>query len=171
MKIAITGTPGTGKSSVCEILKECYNIIHLNQLIEANKFYTGIDDKRNTLNVDIDALADYVKHMPTKGITIFEGHLAHHLPIDIVIVLRASPYELRRRLDKQGFGEAKTKENVEAEALDVILVEAVEMNDRVYEIDTSERSIEEVAKCVIEIIEGTDKYGPGSLDWSEEAFG
>lgn len=171
MKIAITGTPGTGKSSVCEILKECYTIIHLNQLIEANKFYTGIDGKRNTLNVDIDALADYVKHMPTKGVTIFEGHLAHHLPIDIVIVLRASPYELGGRLGKRGFGEGKTKENVEAEALDVILVEAVEMNDRVYEIDTSERSIEEVVKCVIEIIEGTDKYKPGSLDWSEEAFG
>lgn len=172
MKVAITGTPGTGKSSVCSMLKSTqnYNIIHLNQLIDEKKLYTGIDSKRNALNVDIDALVDYVKHVPIKGTTIFEGHLAHHLPVDTVIVLRASPSKLRKRLASKGFSALKIQENVEAEALDVILVEAVEMNDRVHEIDTSERSIEEVAKCVIEIIEGTDKYKPGSLDWSEEVF-
>ncbi|MDI6888973.1 MAG: adenylate kinase family protein [Methanocellales archaeon] len=175
MKIAITGTPGTGKSSVCKILKRHYPVIDLNKLIEKKKLYTGVDKERGSKIVDIGALIEHVTHLNLKNTIVFDGHIAHYLPVDIVIVLRASPSELRRRLDKQGFSEAKIKENVEAEALDVILVEAVERSDNVYEIDTSGKEVEEVAECVMEIIKDPnkhrDRYKTGSVDWSEEVFG
>lgn len=175
MKIAITGTPGTGKSSVCERLKKRYPVIDLNKLIEDEKLYTGMDKERKTKIVDIDALVEHVAHLDIENTTVFEGHLAHYSPVDIVIVLRTSPSELRKRLSKKGFSEAKVKENVEAEALDVILVEAVERSDNVYEIDTSSKEVEEVAERIIDIIESPEKYKdmykPGGVDWSEEVFG
>ncbi|MDI6640132.1 MAG: adenylate kinase family protein [Methanocellales archaeon] len=170
MKIGITGTPGTGKSSVCKILKKYYPVIELEQLIKEKKLYTRKDRQRDTFVADIDALVSYVSHYVTHPTAILGGHLAHYLPLDLVIVLRASPSELRRRLSKEGFDEAKIKENVEAEALDVILVEALERNDNVHEIDTSERDVAEVANCIMEIINGSDEYKPGSIDWSEEVF-
>ena len=175
MKIGITGTPGTGKSAVCKILKKYYPVIDLNQLIKDKKLYTGKDQQRNTLITDTDALVKYVSHYvkywDVKKTTIFEGHLAHYLPLDVFIVFRASPYELRRRLIKKGFDNAKINENVEAEALDVILIEALEMNDNVHEINTSDKDVAEVASCVIQILNGSDNYRPGSIDWSEEVFG
>jgi len=175
LKVGITGTPGTGKSAVCEIIQKYYPVIDLNRLIEEKKFYTEKDRERNTLVTDTDALAKYVlnysKHWDVQQTTIFEGHLAHYLPLDMVIVLRASPSELRRRLSKKGFGEAKIKENIEAEALDVILVEALERHENVHEIDTSEKDVNEVVNCIVEIINGSDKYHPGSIDWNGELFG
>ena len=175
MKVGITGTPGTGKSAVCKILKKYYPVIDLNQLIKDKKLYTRKDQERNTLITDTDALVKYVlhyvKYWDVKNTTIFEGHLAHYLPLDLVIVLRTSPYDLRIRLRKKGFDDAKIKENVEAEALDVILVEAIERNDNVHEIDTSEKGVDEIAICVIEILNGSENYRPGSIDWSEEVFG
>jgi len=175
LKIAITGTPGTGKTSVCRILKKRYPVIDLNKLIEDEKLYTGMDKERKTKIVDMDVLVEHVVNLGLENTTIFEGHLAHYLPVDIVIVLRASPSELRKRLNKKGFSEAKVKENVEAEALDVILVEAVERSDNVYEIDTSSKEVEEVVERIIDIIEAPEKYKdmykPGGVDWSEEVFG
>jgi len=174
LKIAITGTPGTGKSSVCKILKEHYPVVDLNELIEEERLYTGVDEKRKTKIVDIDTLIEHVTHLNLKNTIVFDGHLAHYLPVDIVVVLRTSPSELRRRLGKQGFSEAKIRENIEAEALDVVLVEAIERNNNVYEIDTSGKEVEEVAECIMEIIKDPDKhrdkYKPGSVDWSGEVF-
>jgi len=59
----------------------------------------------------------------------------------------------------------KTSENLEAEALDVILVEAVEFCSRVDEIDTTGRSPSEVSELVTRIIEGKLELPPGKVDW------
>jgi adenylate kinase len=101
---------------------------------------------------------------------ILEGHTSHLLPVDIIIVLRASPSALRERLRSRRWSDAKIKENIEAEALDIILVEAIETNNKVYEIDTTNMSPMQVKDAVLEVIRGTEKYGPGAVDFSEEAF-
>ncbi|MHC1636041.1 MAG: adenylate kinase family protein [Candidatus Methanospirareceae archaeon] len=191
MIIGVTGTPGTGKTSVCKA--SGLEFIEINKIVREKRFYTGVDRERNSLIVDVERLREYVRayyrewKRGRKGggeDLLVDGHLAHYLELDIVIVLRANPLLLRERLRRKGFGEKKVKENIQAEALDVILVEAVEMCDEVYEIDTSERSIEEVVNCMKEIInwckggriEGKgeiEKYKPGSVDWSnliEEVF-
>ena len=111
-------------------------------------------------------------------VTIIESHLSHHIA-DIVIVLRAHPALIRERLLQRKYSEAKVRENIESEALDIILFEAVEWCQKVFEINTTYLSIEEVAQAIDEIIrsliegkneETLEKYGPGSLDWSEEFF-
>ena len=181
MLIAITGTPGTGKTSVCKskALGLEYVVVDMNRVIENQGFYTGIDRKRGCLIADLDKLEEYVRQKEQK-LLVIEGHLAHLLNPNVTIVLRANPAVLTERLKQKGFPAQKIRENVEAETLDVILVEAVELCETVYEVDTSGKRVEEVAAVVREIIDAEieveeeserkkalrARYKPGSVDWT-----
>ncbi len=185
MLIGLTGTPGTGKTSVSRLLekKRNWKVIHLNDLIKEKHLYTEIDEKRDAVIVDMELIREYLhetidgneikgKNGSENEIVIVESHLAHHIA-DIVIVLRACPPELEMRLKTRGYSEEKIKENVEAEALDVILVEAFEWCKKVFEVNTTGKSIEEVGqdieKIVDNILNGNEEelleYKPGSIDW------
>ncbi len=105
-------------------------------------------------------------------INIVEGHVAHIIKADKVFVLRCSPPILIKRMRKKGWGAAKIKENIEAEILDVITTEALEMNKKnnVVEIDTSMRSPSQIAALIGKILNNhrlQRKYSAGSIDWSE----
>jgi adenylate kinase len=176
MLVAVTGTPGTGKSSVCTALGLEY--VDLHRVIEELGFYTGFDPERGSLIADLDRLRDYVLQQKEQPQLILEGHLAHLLQPEVAIVLRANPLVLAGRLEQKGFPPQKIQENVEAEALDVILVEAVDLCVVVYDVDTSAISIEEVAAVVRAIIAAEtveaeseqraalrQRYKPGSVDW------
>ena len=167
MKIALTGTPGTGKSTVAPLVDEGFRVLDLNALIK-DEYNQGSDPERKSMIADLDRLDGYVESL--EGDYVIEGHISHLLPVDRIVVLRTAPRVLRERLTKRGWSKAKIDENLEAEALDVILVEALEMSDNVYEINATDMSPEEVAEAVRQIIRGTDNYKPGSVDFSEELF-
>ncbi|MHC1566906.1 MAG: adenylate kinase family protein [Candidatus Syntropharchaeia archaeon] len=162
MKIALTGTPGTGKTSACRFLS--YNTLDINRLVEEKGFYKGFDEKRNCIIADIEKIKEYVRNL--KENVIMEGHFSHLLDPDMVIVLRTDPFVLKKRLEEKGFDKKKILENMEAEAIDVILIESLEECDEVYEIDTTEKSVEEVARCIEKIIEEKKGKKPGSIDWT-----
>ena len=175
MIIAITGTPGTGKTGVCNALGLA--CMDLNKVIAEQGFYTGMDTERGCLIADLARLKEYLRKKEHK-LLVIEGHLAHFMTPDVAIVLRANPSVLADRLRQKGFPPQKIKENVEAETLDIILAEAVDLCEVVYEVDTSEKRIEEVASLVRAIInvevEGEsarkkalrEMYKPGSVDWT-----
>lgn len=117
----------------------------------------------------MDALAIRLKEMDCEEITILESHFAHHFAKQ-GIVLRLDPSALRLRLEERGYSQEKIRENLEAEALDVILVEAVELCERVDEIDTTGRSPLEVTNLVSRIIEGKLVLPPGQVDWLTSFF-
>lgn len=179
MLIGLTGTPGTGKSSVCEILETNpgYNIIHLNELIKKENLYKEVDENRDSFVADMDKISRRVSEIFEEKdgrVTILESHLAHYIT-DTVVVLRASPEELEKRLTSRGYSSGKIQENKDAEELDIILFESVEWCDRVFEVDTTSRSLNDVASDVNEIITAlindyaeqiTSKYKPGSVDWT-----
>ena len=182
MLIGLTGTPGTGKTSTSELVKARfgYRVIHLNKLIKEKHLYSGVDEVRDTLVADMDKVSAYVSELVSDSdkITLLDSHLSHYIA-DIVIVLRASPDILRERLSHRDYSQAKISENVEAEALDVILVESVEWCEKVFEINTTYVTVEEVATNIGEIISALLceddgavilKYKPGSLDWSEDVL-
>lgn len=181
MIIGLTGTPGTGKTSVSRILQERgYNVLYLTDLIKDEGLYHEFDEQRDTLVADMDRVFSRVCELvgDDEDVSIIDSHMAHHIA-DVVIVLRTAPSDLRERLKSRGYSDAKVEENVEAEGLDVILVESVEWCQKVYEIDTTGRIAVDVVSDVEEIIAGVlsgddidiyAKYGPGSFDWSEEIF-
>lgn len=184
MIIALTGTPGTGKTTVCEIIKEHsqykkqYSIIDVNKIVLDEKLYTGKDEARDTYEVDIDKLKERIeleiRRAPPVMYVILEGHLSHLLPVDAIIVLRAHPVAIRKRLGKRkNYSFGKVRENANAEALDVILVESVELNKNVFEINTTDKNLLAVVKSVISIIEGIkhgkipEEFFPGKINWIE----
>jgi adenylate kinase len=163
MMYGITGTPGTGKSSVAEELaRRGYRIVHLSETTD--RFVLEKDEERDTFVIDEEAwIASFV---PVDGFV--EGHLAHLLPCDRVIVLRCRPDELRKRLSSRGYSDTKIRENADAEALDLILIESIEIHPpgHIYEIDTTATSVSECAGLIEQFIKGKIPSSYGSIDWS-----
>ncbi len=116
MKIAVTGTPGVGKTSACALVSSL-RVVHVNDLVDELGVVSGYDRKRRTKEVDVKKLAKAVAKMD--GDAIFEGHFSHMLGVDSAIVLRCSPKVLDKRLRKKRWPEKKIRENIEAEAVDV----------------------------------------------------
>lgn len=217
MIIAISGTPGTGKTAVCARLRKDdmsgmsnmdgtgkYDIIDLNDLIISQRLYKGTDTTRGSLIVDMERLREAIKSIAADSATglntvdkynagkynagkynadkynadncdvcIIEGHLSH-LMADCTIVLRCAPEQLRQRLEDKGFNERKIQENLEAECVDVILIEATEQSKMVYEINTTHKTVDqvgdEVDMIIRAIISGDEEvlsdYTPGIVDFS-----
>ena len=177
MIVALTGTPGTGKTSVSEILqKKSFKVIDLNKVACEKGFIIEHDEERDSEIVDIEKFNEYVdKNYILEEIVFIEGHLSHLLKsADKVIVLRCHPDKLRKNLSKKGWNEKKIKENLEAEILDILLCEAVETHseDNIFEIDTTNKSINDIVSSILEIINNKfrnmTKYNIGKIDWSEE---
>ncbi len=172
MIIALTGTPGTGKTTVARILSGRYRVVYLKDFGMAKREY---DEERDSYVVDMDYLKGEVEKLQRdSGKIIVEGHYSHEFPADIVIVLRCHPNELRKRLKKRNYRERKIKENVEAEAMSLITSEAINIHgkEKIYEVDTTGKNPQEVAKEIVEIIEGNnlEKYRP-RINYSEVILG
>lgn len=185
MIIALTGTPGTGKTTVCGIIREHsqygkqFHIIDLNRLVIDGNLYTEKDRSRNSYIADLEKLKIRVEEIidqSPQGIdVIMEGHLSHYLTTDAVIVLRAAPIALRKRLGKRrDYSFEKIKENANAEALDVILVESLEKSSNVYEINTTDMNPLAIVKSIISIIEALrmkrlpEEFIPGKINWIDQ---
>ncbi len=163
----MTGTPGTGKTTIAALLP--YRIIDINALVKGGMNF-GKDPDRGCLEADMDALADHLAKQDCDEISILEGHFSHHFA-NWAIVLRLAPSALKSRLEARGYSSSKIQENLEAEALDVILIEAAERCGRVDEIDTTEKSPQEVAELVTRIIQGKLELPAGQVDWLNDFFG
>jgi len=170
MLVAVTGTPGTGKSSACDVLaRRGYLVVDLDDLARKEGLVTGRDEIRETDEIDVDALREGL-HVPAK-VAFVKSHYSHRMDVDVAIVLRCRPSVLRTRLETRGWSAAKVRENVEAEAIDAILQEAVEHLKSVYEVDTTEATPQETAQAILGILQGkTTGHEPGTVDWTSEVL-
>lgn len=146
-------------------------MLELNSLIHEKSLLSGYDQERETFEVDISELRDSLPEIDPDEKVILEGHMSHLMPVEVAIVLRCRPSILEKRLRTRGYSDRKIRENMEAEVCDVILIEALDELDRVFEIDTTDMPPEKIADAVEEILGGkTTKYLPGHIDWSEEVL-
>jgi adenylate kinase len=166
MMCGITGTPGTGKSVVAEELaRRGHTVVHLAAIVQP--YVIGEDEKRDTRVIDMDRLAAEFK--PFEGFV--EGHFAHLLPCDRVVVLRCRPDEIGERLKKRKYGDMKIRENADAEALDVCLIETVERYDPslIFELDSTGRDPVYCADRIELFTKGAIPASFGAIDWSSFA--
>lgn len=165
-RVAVTGTPGTGKSTATRLLADEYEVIHLNDLIKADDdLWSERDPDRDTLVANLDAVADRLGDWSG----ILDSHLAHRFAADRVVVLRCAPATLERRLRERGEPARTAEENAEAEALDVVLSEAVAEHGtkHVYEIDASGMSPDAVADAIRAVVEGEREPEAGTVDFTD----
>lgn len=163
MMCGITGTPGTGKSMVGEALAaRGHTVVHLTGTVQA--YVTGIDEERDTQIIDTDRWAAGFSSVDG----FVEGHFAHLLPCDRIVVLRCRPDELRKRLRQRKYRPQKIRENVEAEALDVCLIETIERfkPSQVLELDTTGRDATSCALQIERFLQGEIAGEYGAIDWS-----
>lgn len=173
--ILLTGVPGVGKSTVADMLAERLGGDHidLSDLAEQMGFITGWDEKRETAIADIDRLRQQVTLISdaSERPVIVEGHFAADVVIPaaelLIFVLRKAPWRLKEDLEARGYGEEKVSENVEAELLDVCLVDSLEVHDseRICEVDTTDRPPEDVVEEILSVVHGDAKYRRGHIDW------
>jgi len=167
----LTGTPGTGKSTAAlSLAQDGWKVLEVNDLARKHGLLRDKDQVRDSYELDPDDLQEALqKEGFTDGILV--GHLAHLMEVDLIIVLRCHPSLLAERLSARGWSVAKVRENALAEALDVILAEAVDTSVPVCEVDTSEMRSEDTVMAIRSILAGEkEKYGVGNIDWSEEAL-
>jgi adenylate kinase len=164
MMCGITGTPGTGKSMVGEELsRRGHKVIHLTDTV--GPYVSGNDEERDARIIDVDRwVAEFV---PVDGFV--EGHLAHLLPCDRIIVLRCRPDVLKTRLSLRKYRVEKIWENTDAEAMDVCLIETVDEYEpsRILEIDTTDHDVPYCADQIERFVKGEIPAGFGTIDWSE----
>ena len=173
--IVIAGVPGVGKSTVAGAVAERLGcpVIGVSELAVKEGALLGRDRERDTDIVDLPRVKKIIAEVisATEGPIIVEGHFAYDVaPSDLVshvLVLRRAPWVLKDELRDRGYSEEKTRENVEAELLDVPLVEAIEAlgPNLVCEADTTGRTLEETVSDVLSIIEGSMPCRRKLVDW------
>lgn len=173
--IAISGTPGTGKSGVGQLLVKRLDatLIELSHLAKEQQLLIGEDVKRDTLIADTEKLQHYLGnliHESPKTYVII-GHFADEVPekiLEFLVVLRCNPITLTQRLRNRQWSQSKILENVQAEILGECTMQALlrHKRDKVFEIDTTEATLEEVVDAVEVIQTGTShEYTVGRISW------
>ncbi len=126
--IIVTGTPGTGKTTLTKLLMEKgYYIIDVGSKVKEEKLYDFFDKKMQSFVIDDEKLNNYLIDLIENTIDseklIIEGHVMRLPPqfVSHCIVLRCSIRNLRQRLVERNYSESKIDENVEAEIMEVVL--------------------------------------------------
>jgi len=162
--VALTGTPGVGKTAVARRLAPSWKAV---EVADVALRVGAARRVRGGVEVDLPRLRTALRApRALEGVDVLVGHLAHLLPVREAIVLRCHPRELARRLDRARRGSASDRaENFVSEALDLVLAEAARAGIPIYEIDTTHRTVGDVARDVRRRLGRDGAPRRGIVDW------
>jgi len=168
--ILITGTPGTGKSSLVARLKEFlnFNFINVSELVKENGLYESYDADMDTYDIDIDRTLDELEGPMAKGGNIVEHHACAWFPerfFQLVVVLRTNNTLLYDRLAARGYSDAKIEGNMEAELLESVLAEAYESYNENIVMELPSDTEDQVDENARKIIDWIRRYMRGEEDY------
>ena len=162
--VLITGTPGTGKSSLAERVAaavEGFKRIDVSQLAKEQDMLEEFDEELDTHVINEDKVLD---HMEEHGLggdaggVVVDYHGCDLFPerwFDLVVVLTCDNTVLYDRLQARGYSESKIRGNVECEIFQTLVEEAKDSYDesivKVCASDTID-DMEENEKAIVEFI-------------------
>ena len=168
MSIAVTGNPGVGKHTISRQIAEklCIPIIDINQVSRENGLFEKNED---VYDVDTEELRKIIRDEISRRRSIITGHLAPYIlnkeQIDVMIVLRRSPYELLKVYQDRKYPHEKSRENIESEILGIIAHDAMDLfQNKVFQIDSSQKRIDEVVGEVMKTI-ARKENDEKEIDW------
>lgn len=155
--VFVTGTPGTGKTTVARLLAKAIHAKYVNPttLLRRKGIDYTYDENKKTRIVSIRRLRsslDSLARRTDRGLVI-DSHITFEITscpiLERVIVLRCNPTVLERRLKRKRWTKRKINENVVAEALDICLWDALQNYGwrKISEIDTTDKR----PSCVVQL--------------------
>jgi len=148
MIIAVSGVPGTGKTTFAKALaKELeFKYIDVKKIIKDNCLYDSYDKKDKCFIVDTKKLNDFlikdiIKKNKKENISIIlDSHLSHYIPkkyIDLCIITKCDLKELNKRLKKRRYSKEKIRDNLDSEIFNICYEEAKTSKHNIFVIITT----------------------------------
>jgi adenylate kinase len=174
IRLAITGNPGVGKHTstkfLCEKLRGL-KIIDINKIIIDNNAFLLNDDLYGK-EVDIKKTLKLIRDELKKGGDIvIIGHLVPYVlkpdGIDLVVVMRRSPYEIIKTFADREYSPEKIRENVASEILGISFYDALKTfgKSKVIEFDATGKTPQESAEEIVSLLQNKLKRKIGMVDW------
>lgn len=158
LRIYITGVTGTGKTTIAKRLTErlFLNYLEINEIVLKKELFLGYDINRDSLIIDEDLLIPHLESIidDTKRLCLVGGIIPLKTPFHLIIVLRCNVNNLRNRLQSRNYPEEKIESNVEAEIMNIIFYDAIELfpGQKVIEVNNDDHSIDETCDQIISIV-------------------
>lgn len=168
--IVVLGAPGSGKTAVAMALSERLGCEYLNvgQLALERGYILERDPERDSYVIDEDKVRGYLsKVLEEVPCLVLETITPYAIPkerVSLVVVVRCRPSLLLVRLRERGYGPRKIRENVEYEAIDGPVFDAMELADegRIVEVDGCEGSLEDELDHVL------SGGAPRRFNWTQD---
>jgi len=145
--IIVTGSPGTGKTTIAKALakKLKFKYLDVNKLIKEKKLKEKYIKKFDSYEIDIKKLnKELIKIIKKSDKIVIDSHLSHYLSkkyVNLCIVCKCNLKDLKKRLEKRKYSKIKIRENLDSEIFDVCLFEALDNKHNVITLDTTKGKI------------------------------
>jgi adenylate kinase len=176
VRVVITGNPGVGKHTCAKFVSEKLGkakLIDINRVILSNNAVALSSNAVNGIGeIDVKKTEKLILEEIKKAEdVVIVGHLAPYViratGIDLVAVLRRSPYQLAKIFQQRKYTPMKMKENIAAEVLGITLYDSVETfgKERVAELDATGKTPQDIAKDIISNLQKKSRKQIGIIDW------
>ena len=154
--ILLTGTPGTGKTTMAEMLAAETGMRHINvgTWVKEKELHDGRNDEFDCFTLNEDKLCDEMEDIMVEGGNIVDFHSCDFFPerwFHLILVLRTENQHLYERLEQRGYKQNKINENMEAEIMQVTLDAARESGEDCLVHELPSNTVEDMGKNVEQI--------------------
>ncbi|HET7147404.1 MAG TPA: AAA family ATPase [Candidatus Nitrosopolaris sp.] len=173
IRVVITGNPGVGKHTCAKFVSEKLGnakLIDINMVILNNNALC-ISAANRIEEIDVKKGEKLLREEIKKAKdVVIVGHLAPYVlrttGIDLVAVLRRSPYQLAKIFRQRKYTPMKMKENIAAEILGITLYDSVKTfgKERVAELDVTGKTPHGIAKDIVSKLQKSRRQ-IGIIDW------